>query len=72
MGKRIRIQGTPEEHEENKRISELKQENGWPDTDTVMFNDGNGSHVLSDRDRVKDIPDEANVSTQVGKGVMFG
>ena len=72
MGRRIRIRGETQEHEEDKTIQQLKHEVGWPKNDVVVYDDGEGTVILSDYDHVKDIPEDATASSQPAEGAAFG
>lgn len=72
MGQRIRIDGSVEEHEEDKRIGQLKGEAGLPKDDIVVYDVGDGTIPVSDRDTVGDIPEDAVVASQPDKGRIFG
>lgn len=72
MGRRIRVNGEPEEHEEDKTIRELKQEAGFPDNDIVVYDNGDGATPVADRDTVGDIPEGSAVASQPDKGKLFG
>lgn len=72
MGRRIRLNGEPEEHEEDKQIQELKQEAGFPEDDVIVYEAGDGTQVLSDKDSVGNIPEDAAVASQPAKGKLFG
>lgn len=72
MGQQIRIDGSVEEHEEDKRIGQLKREARFPDGDIVVYDVGDGMTPVSDRDTVGDIPEDAAVASQPEKGRIFG
>jgi hypothetical protein len=72
MGRRIRVRGEPQEHEEDKRIQALKSEAGFPEDDVVVYDPGDGNVPISDRDEVGDIPEDATVASQPDKGRLFG
>lgn len=72
MGRRIRLHGEPEEHEEDKHIQELKHEAGFPEDDVLVYDAGDGTTILSDMDTVSNIPEDAAVASQPDKGKLFG
>lgn len=73
MGRRIQIDGEPEEHEEDKTIRELKEEKNWPQDDSAAYDDGTGVKThLDDDQTVEDIPKDARVAPLPAPGKMFG
>lgn len=72
MGRRIRINGEPQEHEEDKPIQALKREAGFPEDDVVVYDAGEGGTIMSDKEEVGDIPEDATVASQPSEGRLFG
>lgn len=73
MGTELWIDGEQHEHEDDKEISQLKQEVDFPDDDVVIYTtDGEDTRAVSDRDAVGDIPDGARVASQPQRGNIFG
>lgn len=72
MGRRIRLNGEPEEHEEDKEIQELKREAGFPKDDVLVYETGDETTILSDNATVGNIPKDAVVTSQPGRGKLFG
>lgn len=72
MGKEIRIKGELEDHAEDKTMRELKQEAGFPEDDVIIYDKGDGATIMSDKDRVRNLPEGAAVSSQPDRGKLFG
>lgn len=70
--KRLNINGNEEEHEEGKKISELKQDAGIPAKDPVFYKQDGEDYPLADNDKVGSIPDGATVYADATRGKWFG
>ena len=72
MGRTIYVNGVEQDHEEDKKIKELKRELGFPQDDALVYDNGDGTILMSDQDRAGHIPDGARVASQPNKTRMFG
>lgn len=73
MGTELYINGEPTEYEEDRTISEVKQDAGFPADDIVVYSHGDDKQVtVSDQDTVDHIPDGARVASQPQRGRIFG
>ena len=72
MGRRLQINGEPEEHEEDKTVAELKDELGIPEEDTLTYDDGNSTYDLHDQETVGDIPEDSTIAPFPDSGRLFG
>lgn len=70
--KTLQINGQRQDHDENKKIKQLKADTGMPMDELLVYEDGNNSVPMSDQDEVRHIPDNAVVSTQINETRAFG
>lgn len=73
MGRRISLDGTPTDYEEDTTIRQLKRDAGWHKDDIVVYTDTDGeSYTVHDGETVTDIAEGATVSRQAADGKVFG
>jgi hypothetical protein len=70
--KQLRINGQVQEHDENKKIAELKRDAGLPMDELLVYEDGKNAEPMSDQDEVRYIPDNVEVTTQPNETRAFG
>jgi len=71
MGTELVIDDERQDHEDDKTISELKDDVGFADGQVLYTVDGE-SYPVNDDETVGDIPDGANVVEQPQRGNVFG
>jgi hypothetical protein len=70
MQKPLRINGEKKQYDPEKTVKELKKDIGAENSHTLFYNDGTGEHPLSEKDKLRHIPDRANITKNpVGDGL---
>lgn len=74
MGQQLTVEGDTKRYRGDLTIADLKLKEGIPADVTLKYDDGTDDPdmILSDRDRLKDLPKNGIISRVVSDGVLDG